>query len=359
MKTLTPAPALPPPMAAWEKVTVGLLGVAVIAVVFVAKTELADRRETAATLSGQRLREIEQAKADGARLVRESDFAVERLTAAAAGTRPESRGTADVASVPAGVDPAARIAALGQVIDLMQKNVLTTTSTGLLLNQAAKPGQALPAFMIDAEGRLAPGFGNLFGLNADEVERFQSIVLGLKQRAEELVTAHTTIRPTENGYVLEYKPPGEAGQFRESVVESLKSYLGDERYRMFATLNGERAAENGTRTGGPGAMFNAMGGAARTVTLTRTPTGLSYSLTGEAGGGGGSVSGANLAPMMTRLGPAARLIPPEFLNSIPKPPAGGAGIGRVEGDSFAVPRTGDAPKTLDVPAGNARQADKF
>lgn len=350
MKTLHPPAASTPPMASWEKVTLGLLVVAGIAGLVGGRSNLADRREISATLARQRLREIEQVKVDGARLVRESELAVERLRAVAAAPAAADRARADLASTPTGADPAARTAALGQVIDLMQKNVLTTTSTGLLLNQNAKPGQTLPAFMIDAEGRLAPGFGKLFGLTEDEAGRFQAIVTNLKQRADDLITSHTAIRPTENGYVLEYKAGAEAAQFRESAVAMLQSHLGQERYRMFAVLNGERVSDNGTRTGGPAALFNAMGGSDRTITLTRTATGLSYTVVGEGGGGGGSISGGDLSPALLRLGPVAQLIPQDFLNSIPRPPVrtipGGEGSNLRD---IKVP----APQTAPAPTGDS------
>lgn len=334
---LSPCPAF----ARGEIIAISLLVLAGIGGVIAARHDLAGRRREAATDAESRVAALQQAQADGARLGRESEVLLSRLKAIAGGE--QARGTL-LPTTGAGVATqtdsrtaaplAVRLTALDHLADLVQKGVLSTQTipTGAAVGMVGRSGQKLPAYMIDGQGRLAPGFGDLFGLSEGEASRFQGVVSELKQRTDEFVLSHTVARPTENGYILEYVPAEGMTEIRDAGLATMKSILGEERYRIFAVLNGERAGDNGTVTGGPAALFEAAGNTARAVTLTRTPTGVSYTMTSgpnAARTGSGSMSGGDLATVLTsRFGPASRLLPQDFIDSIPR---GGAGRGGASG----------------------------
>jgi hypothetical protein len=339
MKTADPVLTPPTALGRGETIAITVLALAGLGGGVVAWRDLAVRRSDLAAEMQRRTEALEQARADASRLGRESEALLGRLKgilSSGPSAKAASAGAgADVSSGSGGpnaLPAAARLAALGHLADLVQKGVLSTQTTVPVagFGLAVRPGQSLPAYMVDANGKLAPGFGELFGLGETEVARFQAVITDLKQRTEEFVLNHTTVRPVENGYVLEYLPADGMAEVRDAGSANLKSILGDERYRIFAALNGERTGDNGTTTGGPGALFEAAGSVPRTLTLTRTPAGISYSLvSGTAGArvGSGSMGGGDVATLLTRLGPATRLLPQDFIDSIPRGAGGGGGGG--------------------------------
>jgi hypothetical protein len=326
-----------------------------------ARRDLGERRADLAADEQRRTGELDRARADGARLGRESDLLLGRLKAIAGGEQASAASSAGAgteavtaAETRTAVPLAVRLTALNHLADLVQKGVLSTQTipAGIAAGLASVSGQKLPAYMIDGQGKLAPGFGELFGLGEAEVVRLQAVISDLKQRADEYVFSHTAAWPVENGYVLEYVPAEGMAEARDAGLAVMKSILGEERYRIFAVLNGERTGDNGTVTGGPAALFEAAGNTPRAVTLTRTPTGVSYTMTSgpnAARTGSGSMSGGDLATVLTnRFGPASRLLPQDFIDSIPR---GGAGRGGAGGGGGAA---GDAMK-VGVPT---RTADR-
>jgi hypothetical protein len=340
MKTATPVLAQTPALARGELTVLAVLVLAGIGGGVAAQRNLAERRSGAAAEAQSRAAALRQAQADGARLGRESDLLLTRLKGIVAGPQAPSvsptaieAGAAAEAGGRTGAPLAVRLTALNHLADLVQKGVLSTQamSTGALLGGGGLSGQKLPAYMIDGQGKLAPGFGELFGLSDGEVARFQAVVSDLKQRADEFVLNHTVARPVENGYVLEYVPAEGMAEARDAGLAALKSILGEERYRIFAVLNGERTGDNGTVTGGPAALFEAAGNTPRTITLTRTPTGVSYTMTSGPNGArvaNGSMGGGDLGAVLTsRFGPTAHLLPQDFLDSIPRGGAGRGGAG--------------------------------
>lgn len=317
------------PMAGWEKIVVALLVLGGAGGWTMAYQDLAEKRATIETTAQTRSKEIERLNGERTRLAASSGLSASAgehaeagsAAAAAASASVASSGTATAASGPA------RTEAMMRLADLLEKGVLAGTPITLMTlgRPAGIGGSALPPYAINAQGQLQPGFGQLFGLSDDQVGRLQEKITSLKQQVESAAMAGTTVEQTgENSYSLTMQPLTTAAQSRNELVAAFREALGEDGYRLFAALNGERVSAEGVHTGGPANLLAQFGGDPRTMTVTRGPNGFQYSF--KSGNSSGSGSGADLTNLSARLGPAVNILPSAFLTApFPNRTAGGAG----------------------------------
>jgi hypothetical protein len=338
-------------MAGWEKAVIALLVLVGAGGWTVMHRGVTERQEAGATLAQTRLKEIERLNAERARLAAGPSFSPTIVNPSEAG--PSASATPAMAAVSGavpGLSGPARSEAVVRLADLLEKGILAAMpATTLALGRPAGTGPAGPAYAINAQGRLALGFGELFGLSQDQLDRLQEKVTALKQQVETSALAGTTVQQTgENSYTLTMQPLAAATQARDEFVAAFREALGEDNYRLFAALNGERVSAEGVRTGGPANLLAQIGGEARTMTVTRTAAGFQYTFKG--GDSSGSGNGADLANLSARLGPGVNLLPSAFLNA-PFPNrvggggAGGAGGGRGGETVIQLERSGEAGTT--------------
>ena len=253
-----------------------------------------------------------------------------RQTSVAAGSTAKAASSAPVETVdeaPAASAPTAaaspgmvRTQSLTMLSDLMSQRRIMATGIPLMLG---RPGETIPAYAVGPDGKLAPGFGQLYGLSEAEVANLQGTTDQIKQRLDAAIKAAATIESTgTDAYKIESQPVAEAGALRDQFIAAYRSALGDERYRAFAALNGEREIPEAARTrvvdgvtvvnrSGPEAFFDSFGETKRTVTLSKT--GGRYSVQIRSGTGSSSSSGApNLDSIRPRMGALADLLPAGF-----------------------------------------------
>lgn len=364
-------PAQTQPMAGWEKIVVALLVLGGAGGWTMARQDLAEKRTTAETTAQTRSKEIERLNGERTRLAAGSGLAAsvgERAEAgsAAAGLAAASAAMASSGAAPTAAGPA-RTEAMMRLADLLEKGVLA----GMPITPVTpgRPGgPALPPYAINAQGQLQPGFGQLFGLSDDQVGRLQEKITALKQQVESAAMAGTTVEQTgENTYSLTMQPLATAAQSRDELISTFKEALGEDGYRLFAALNGERVSAEGVHTGGPANLLAQFGAEPRTMTVTRGPNGFQYSF--KSGNSGGSGNGADLTNLSARLGPAVNMLPSAFLtapfpNRAGNGGAGGAGGGGRGGDSVMqfTQRTGEGETTtlrVAAPAAGSGAGDTF
>jgi hypothetical protein len=335
-------------MAGWEKIVIALLVLVGAGGWTVMHRGVTEKQAEGAARSQTRLKEIERLNAERTRLAVGSGLSPMIVNPAEAGS-PTSAPVVATGARPGLAGPA-RTEAMTRLADLLEKGVLAgMPGTPLALGRPAGSGPAGPAYAINAQGQLAAGFGELFGLSQDQVDRLQEKVTALKQQVEASALAGTTVQQTgENSYSLTMQPLASVVQTRDEFVAAFKETLGDEGYRLFAALNGERVSAEGTRTGGPANLLTQFGGDTRTMSVTRTPAGFQYTF--KSGNSSGSGNGADLANLSARLGPGVNLLPSAFLNA-PFPNrvggggAGGAGGGRGGETVIQLERSGEAGTT--------------
>jgi hypothetical protein len=229
-----------------------------------------------------------------------------------------------------------RVRSLGSLADVLRSQKIGPQPAASLISRAGLPNFSLPAYLPGSDGRFSPAFAEAFGLSAEELRLVNDASAALKQRVDAVVMANTkVVEAGPDSYRFEIAAAPESAALRTEYIATIRTLLGPERYQAMALLQGEvdaemeaaviarrvkQAAETGatlppellvpsTRLTGPATLFDSFGGAARTVTITKSAGRYSYQSSGSSNGGG-----SNSAPDRIRavLGAAAALMPVGF-----------------------------------------------
>ena len=153
-----------------------------------------------------------------------------------------------------------RLHTLGTLSDLFEQGVLRLPlGTNGVYNRFG-PMTKLPPTGIDPQGIIAPGFGEVFGLDSEEMALLQQQVSSIKARVDAAILANTRVtRIGPEGYALEVDPIPDADRLRGEFLSAFHDMLGDEKFRAFSLLNGEITDSSGATRGGPGTYFDGFG----------------------------------------------------------------------------------------------------
>jgi hypothetical protein len=164
---------------------------------------------------------------------------------------------------------------------------------------------------VDRQGKLAPGFIELFALTLAEQRALQQSIDGVRGRLADLERENATVTRNEKGQVvIAVKPFPEAGGVAyDALVKSFADTLGADRYAAFLGLGVEQVERT----------LGRFGAAQRTITVSESSAGdgkvhytvmEAHKLPQESGN---SSSGfRNFQEMTNHLGTLEQLLPPDF-----------------------------------------------
>ncbi len=248
--------------------------------------------------------------------------AVQRETASATNVSPEA--PTDAGAVSSG---AVRVAALRYLGDLKSSNLLRTDGRAEASERVRRMREAGPAGMANAaatltppgsaevyrltpEGRLPEQFAGLFQLDAARFAALQEVVAASKRQVDEVLVAATTVaRPMPDQLAMEVRAMAAAGPVRERLRTAMIEVLGPDRFEAYDHLQKEGFAT----------LWSAFGIDDRDIAITAMPGGpgkykveiQTLDEQGRRRGGSGS-NGLALPALQARLGPLAKLLPPDL-----------------------------------------------
>ncbi len=115
--------------------------------------------------------------------------------------------------------------------------------------------------IVTRDGKLAPGFAQMFDLTPTETEALQNAVAQGRQQIDGLMAANATVTPSGDTVVVEVKPFAGGGDVYDSLMDAFARTLGPERNELFLALQTDQLTR----------AFNSFGGEERTLTFSREP----------------------------------------------------------------------------------------
>jgi hypothetical protein len=135
------------------------------------------------------------------------------------------------------------------------------------------------AFIVDREGRMAPRFGELFGLEEIQAVSLQHSLDGLRQRIADAIasgTSYLELQPDKA--VLASRALPDAQSYHDELLSILRGTLGEPGATALAKLNGVGDVLGARFSPGLGEFLHFFGYDDRMATINKTEAGYTYFL---------------------------------------------------------------------------------